>query len=105
VTDYGSSFRLARLLRSEAGEVRVDVAYLGPGDRIGSHPADLPQLLCVILGSGWVQGSEGQDLRIWSGEAAYWASGEWHTTRTDDGLRAIIIQAEQLEPAVFLVGI
>ncbi|MDP9472527.1 MAG: cupin [Chloroflexota bacterium] len=105
VTDYGSSFRLARLLRSPAGEVRVDIAFLGPGDSIGPHPAGLPQLFCVVVGSGWVQGGDGQEIAISGGQAAFWARGERHATRTDGGLTAVIVQAEALDPAAALVTI
>lgn len=105
VTDYGSSFRLARLLRSAASEVRVDVAFLGPGDRIGPHRAGLPQLFCVVAGTGWVEGGDGQTAAIAAGEAAYWVSGERHATQTEGGLTAIIIQAEALDPAAVLVAV
>jgi quercetin dioxygenase-like cupin family protein len=105
VGDFGSSFRLARLLRSQTGEVRVDVAFLAPGDCVGAHRAGLPQLFCVISGSGWVQGGDGSEFAISGGEAVYWASGEWHATRTDHGLTAVIVQAEALDPAASLVAI
>jgi len=102
VTEHESAFRLARLLWSKNGEVRVDVAMLGPGDRIGRHRAGLPQLFCVITGSGWVQGGDGQETAISAGEAVFWTSGEWHATRTDDGLTAVIVQADALDPAALL---
>jgi quercetin dioxygenase-like cupin family protein len=105
VADYESSFRLARLLWSKAGEVRVDVAFLGPGDRVGLHRAGLPQLFCVITGSGWVRGGDDQEVAISGGEAVYWTSGEWHATRTDDGLTAVIVQAEALNPTAFLTSV
>jgi quercetin dioxygenase-like cupin family protein len=104
ITDYGSSFHLARLLWSKAGEVRVDIAFLEPGDQVGRHQAGLPQLFCVITGTGWVQGGDGQEVAIASGEAVYWTSGEWHATRTNDGLTAVIVQAEALNPAAFLLS-
>ena len=102
ISDYESSFRLARLLRVESGEVRVDIAYFGVGDHVGPHPAGLPQLFCVISGDGWVQGDESVETRITTGEAAFWRSGEQHSARTDQGMTAIIIQALGLDPAAFL---
>jgi quercetin dioxygenase-like cupin family protein len=105
ISDFGSSFRLARLLQSSADEVRVDVAFLAPGDVTGPHPAGLPQLFCVIAGSGWVLGDDGQEIPIAHGQAAFWTRGERHATRTDTGLTAVIVQAEALNPAATLAAI
>jgi hypothetical protein len=105
ITDYGSAFRLARLLWAREGEVRVDCLYLGPGDRVGVHPAGLPQLFCVISGNGWVQGADGAEVAISAGHAAFWASGEEHAATTEVGMTAIVIQAEALDPAAFLSSI
>jgi quercetin dioxygenase-like cupin family protein len=44
ITDYGSAFRLLRLLRNETKEARIDLAYLAPGDQIARHRADHRQL-------------------------------------------------------------
>lgn len=98
IADYGSSFRLARLLRSREGEVRVDIAYLEPGDYVGRHRAGLPQLFCVVAGTGWAQGDDERERRIARGDAVFWTSGEWHAARTDDGLTAVIVQSDALDP-------
>jgi len=102
VTDYGSRFRLARLLWARAGEVRVDCLFLGPGDRIGIHPAGLPQLFCVVAGEGWVQGADAERVVITPGQAALWTAGEEHAAETDTGMTAIVIQAETLDSAALL---
>ena len=98
ISNYGSSFCLSRLLWARAGEVRVDVAFLGPGDSIGLHPAGLPQLFCVLRGSGWVRGADAVEVPIAADEAVFWPSGEEHAIRTERGLTALIVQAEQLNP-------
>lgn len=105
ISDYRSSFQLVRLLQVQSGEVRIDIAYFGAGDRVGPHPAGLPQLFCVISGDGWVTGEESAEARIATGEAAFWSRGEQHSARTDPGMIAIIIQAEGLNPAVFLENV
>lgn len=104
VTDYDSMFLLTRLLWSLEGEVRIDIAHLVPGARIGRHRAGLPQLFCVVTGSGWVQAEDAADASIASGEAVFWTAGEWHAVRTDDGLTALIIQAGTLDPERFLTS-
>lgn len=102
IGDYGSSFRLLRLIRAHSSEVRVDLAYLAPGDDIARHPAGLPQLFCVISGSGVVSGEDGIEHPISAGEAAFWTGGEPHLTRSDNGLTAIIIQSAELDPDALL---
>ena len=98
VSDHGSEFHLSRLLWTRAGEVRVDVAFMGPGETIGLHPAGFPQLFCVVQGSGWVQGADEVEVPIVADEAIFWASGELHAVRTEHGLTAVIVQAEHLDP-------
>lgn len=98
ITDYGSSFRLTRLLGSQSGETRIDFAWLGPGDQIARHPASLPQLFCVLDGAGWVSDGNGVEQPITAGEAVFWSSGELHATRTDAGLTALMIQSAELNP-------
>jgi quercetin dioxygenase-like cupin family protein len=102
VTDYGSSFRLSRLLWARAGEVRVDCLFLGPGDRVGVHLAGLPQLFCVVAGKGWLQGAGTERVVVTPGQAAFWTAGEEHAAETDAGMTAIVIQAEVLDPAALL---
>jgi quercetin dioxygenase-like cupin family protein len=98
ITDYGSSFRLTRLLRSETKETRVDIAFLGPGDQIARHRAGRPQLFCVLEGSGWVSGGDEIEHPITAGDATFWSHGELHAARTETGLTALIIQSEELDP-------
>ena len=105
VTDYGSRFRLSRLLWARAGEVRVDCLFLGSGDRVGAHPAGLPQLFCVVAGEGWVQGAGTERVVVTPGQAAFWAAGEEHAAGTDVGMTAIVVQAEALDPAALLSSV
>lgn len=102
ISDHGSAFRLSRLLWARSGEVRVDVAFLGAGDTIGRHPAGLPQLFCVLRGSGWVQGADAIEHPIEAGEAVFWPSGEEHAAGTEHGFTAVIVQAAQLDPEATL---
>jgi quercetin dioxygenase-like cupin family protein len=71
---------------------------LEPGGRVGRHPATVPQLLAVVAGQGWVSGADGEPQAISAGEAAFWNAGEEHETWTDDGLTAIVFEAEDVRP-------
>ena len=102
VTDYGSRFRLSRLLWARAGEVRVDCLFLESGDRVGTHPAGLPQLFCVVAGEGWVQSADTEPVVLTPGLAVFWTAGEEHAAGTDVGMTAIVVQAEALDPATLL---
>jgi hypothetical protein len=100
VSDCGSSFSLARLLWAKFGEVRVDIVYLRAGDHVGEHQAGLPQLFCVVVGAGWATGPDDKPRKfeVTPGDAVFWVSGERHAAGTETGMRAIIIQAESLDP-------
>ena len=88
-------FRVARL----RGDAAVSRIALGPGGVIGRHPAAGRQLLLVVEGSGSVSGADGVAHRISAGEAAVWEPGEEHETQTDDGLVAIVLEGDDVEPA------
>jgi quercetin dioxygenase-like cupin family protein len=74
------------------------VFRLASGGRIARHPADVPQLLAVLEGSGEVSGADGAFAPIGAGEAVFWAQGEEHETRSAEGLTALILEGEGLEP-------
>lgn len=89
-------FRIAPLARV-AGSAHVAVAHLGPGGRIGRHPAAARQILAVMSGSGWVSTADGVEHEIGPGIAALWEAGEEHETRTTDGLVALILEGMPLD--------
>jgi len=98
--DLLENVTLAPLTPPIASGMSVQAACfrLTPGGRIVRHPATVPQILAVVAGSGWVSGADGREERIEAGRAAFWEAGEGHETRTDDGLEAIVIEAEDLRP-------
>ncbi len=87
---------IARLARSQ-GEVQMRVFYLEAGGLVGHHPAGPPQLLCVLAGAGDVCGQDRVMHAIHPGQAAFWEAGEWHTTRTAQGLTALVVEGATLE--------
>jgi quercetin dioxygenase-like cupin family protein len=88
-------FDLVPLLR---GEAHVAVARLGPGGRIGRHPAVVAQVLVVVEGTARVSGADGAPMDLGPGLAALWEAGEEHETRTEHGLLAVIVEGDVGQP-------
>ena len=41
-------------------------------------------------------------FKVEAGDAVFWEIDEWHETKTDVGLTAIVIESEELNPASFM---
>jgi mannose-6-phosphate isomerase-like protein (cupin superfamily) len=72
------------------------VIEIGAGGVLGRHPATVPQLFVAVRGSGWVSGGEGERESIEAGEAVAWDLGEEHESGSDEGMTAIVVEAESL---------
>ena len=84
-------------MRRLAAEAHVVVIEVEAGGIVGRHPAGLPQLFAVIRGSGWVSGGDGKRDAIESGEAVLWERGEEHESGSDEGMTALVVEAEALD--------
>jgi quercetin dioxygenase-like cupin family protein len=78
--------------------VQAAIFRFAPGGRLVRHPATVPQILAVLEGSGWVSGADGTIEPIAAGEAVFWSAGEEHETRTDEGLAALILEGDGVQP-------
>ncbi|CAM4394570.1 cupin domain-containing protein [Paenibacillus tarimensis] len=94
-----------KMLDKQVSVFQTGCVYLGPGGRIGGHEAAVPQLFLVVNGEGWVSAADEDRRLVTTGQAVYWAPGEWHEVTTEQGLTAIIMESDQLEPSGFLVEI
>ena len=93
---FGSvGFRITPIVSASDG--RVACIHLGPGGRIGRHPAVGRQVLAVVAGAGLVSGADGAEVEVAPGLAAVWDDGEEHETRTNDGLTAIVVEGDALD--------
>ena len=87
---------------SRLGGVRFDgpgaltFIRLEPGGHLGRHPTVLTQLYCVIEGSGWVSGADGERLDLTLGQAAVWEPGEEHESGTDSGMMVAVLEASAI---------
>ncbi len=102
IDQFGSVNVVQSRLAHLTTEARLSCMYLGEGGLIGDHPATTPQLLLVVQGEGWVRGEARQRVPIRPGLAAFWEAGEWHETGTDTGMTAIVVEADRLDPMVFM---
>lgn len=87
-----AGFTLARIARTS--ETTVSWAHLEPQGVIGYHPTTVPQLLLVVEGTAQVRGMENEWQSLIVGQAAFWEAGEWHETRTETGLTAVIMESD-----------
>lgn len=92
MTHHGSTGLHATRVAAGAGEVQVTCLTLAPGGTIGTHPATSAQLLLVVTGSGWVAGQDGTRVPITAGQGARWEEAENHTTGTESGLTALVLE-------------
>ena len=93
VTAPGSVSARVRRLAAEAHVVVIEVA---PGGVVARHPAVVAQLFAVVWGSGWVSGGDGGRELISAGEAVLWEAGEEHESGSDEGMTALVVEAESL---------
>ncbi|WP_227394630.1 cupin domain-containing protein [Jeotgalibacillus aurantiacus] len=96
VEAYDSNFILTSILRTN-DPVQISIMHLEEGGVIGYHQASMPQLLMVVSGRGEVRGAENTYVEIKTHEAAFWEKGEWHETRSEEGLTAIVIEGPVLK--------
>lgn len=104
VTRFGSQgAKMVRALETEDGPLFLGVLYLAPNGRLGEHPAESDQLMLVFQGRATVLGGEGESASATVGQAVFWQAGERHETCAGrEGLAAILVEGEKLEPEKFL---
>jgi quercetin dioxygenase-like cupin family protein len=92
VEQFGSDFRIAPLVGSRDGPVRVVMLHLQAGGSVGRHPAASRQLFAVVAGTGRVAGGDGIEQELGPGDGAVWEAGEEHGASSDEGLTAVVVE-------------
>jgi quercetin dioxygenase-like cupin family protein len=77
--------------------LQVVLIDVGPGGVLGRHPTGVHQLFAVLSGSGWVSGADGEREPVSPGDVVVWEPGEDHESGTEDGMTAIVVEAEGLD--------
>jgi quercetin dioxygenase-like cupin family protein len=75
-------------------EGRVVAVHLGPNGVLGRHAAVAEQMFVVVQGDGTVSGADGTAHTIRAGDAAIWRSGEFHESRTEHGMIAVVLEGD-----------
>lgn len=102
VNAYGSNnfiiSPILRILEKQVNIMQIACMHLSKDGLIGGHEATASQMLIVVEGEGWVKGEDRISLPITKGQLALWEQGEWHETSTENGMVAINIESDKLEP-------
>ena len=102
LTEFGSqNATITRVIKMQNAAHVVCIRLEADGI-VGYHPTEANQLFLVVAGQGWVRGSTSNRLAIHAGEAAFWLAGESHEAGTADGMMAIVIEGEDIDPTDFL---
>jgi quercetin dioxygenase-like cupin family protein len=95
ITKFNSDFIMSRITQTQK-VAHIGCMHLEENGAIGYHQAVIPQLLLIVNGEGFVRGDSDKFIKVHSGEAVFWEKNEWHETKTDTGLTAIVIESEEL---------
>ncbi len=95
-TKFDSDFILSRVAQTQSLS-QIVCMYLEENGKIGYHQAVVPQLFLVVNGEGVVRGNSEEEIKVNSGDAVFWNKGEWHETKTETGLTAIVIECDALD--------
>ena len=95
ITHYNSNFFINPLVQLDS-ESKIALFNLKENGLIGYHQAAVPQLLIVLEGEGYVRSDESEFIKLSFGEAVLWTAGEWHETKSENGMLALVIESKIL---------
>jgi mannose-6-phosphate isomerase-like protein (cupin superfamily) len=78
-------------------EIHIGCMFIGAEGVVGYHQATTEQLFIIVEGEGWVKGEEGDEIFVTAGCAALWDAGEWHESKSENGMTAIVIEGPNLK--------
>lgn len=105
ITHFGSVGLVMSPIQRGAGEFQIGCMHLEAGGIVGFHKAAGPQLFLVVRGEGWVRGEGPERHPIVAGQAAFWTTGEWHESGSVTGMDVVVLEADLLDPAQFLLEV
>ena len=101
ITKFNSDFIMTRIIQTNK-VTDIGCMHLDRKGIVGYHQAAGPQLLLILNGEGYVRNDKEEYYKVEAGDAVFWGKDEWHETKTDVGLTAIVIESEDLSPASFM---
>ncbi|WP_228554595.1 hypothetical protein [Catenulispora pinisilvae] len=96
IAAYDSVGLVATRIAAGEGRMRLTCLTVEAGGVIGTHQAPSSQMFLVTAGAGWVAGADGVRTEIRTGEGVVWDEGEIHTSGTDGGLTALVVEGAPL---------
>ena len=101
ITKFDSDFVMSRIIQTSEN-AHVGCMHLPVNGVVGYHEAVSPQLMVIVSGAGQVRSGHNSAVHVKAGEAVFWEKGEWHETKTETGLMAIVIESEVLTPSAYM---
>ncbi|MED4018729.1 cupin [Sutcliffiella cohnii] len=101
ITQFNSDFIMSRIIQTNM-KANIGCMHLERDGIVGYHQAVVPQLLLVVSGEGYVRSEKEEYVKVVPGDAVFWKKDEWHETKTDVGLTAIVIESGELNPGLFM---
>jgi quercetin dioxygenase-like cupin family protein len=101
VSHFNSNFIMSRIIQTDK-VTNIGCMHLEENGIIGYHQAVVPQLLLVIAGEGYVRNDQDAYFKVQSGDAVFWKKDEWHETKSEKGLTAIVIEGTALNPSLYM---
>jgi quercetin dioxygenase-like cupin family protein len=101
ISKFNSDFIMSRIVQTNSA-ASIVCMHLGENGLIGFHQAVGPQLLLIISGEGFVSIDQKEYYKVQPGDAVFWEKDEWHETKSDNGLTAIVIESKELNPVDFM---
>ncbi len=101
ISKFNSDFVMSRIIQTEK-VTHIGCMHLEANGIIGYHQAVVPQILLIMVGEGYVRGEKDEYFKVQAGDAVFWKKDEWHETKTNKGLTAIVIESEELNPSSYM---
>jgi quercetin dioxygenase-like cupin family protein len=101
IREFNSDFIMTRIIQTNKN-ASIGCMHLGENGLIGFHKAVGPQLLLILNGEGLVSINQEEYYKVQPGDAVFWEKNEWHETKSENGLTAIVIESEELNPSAFM---
>lgn len=98
ISKFNSDFIMSRNIQTDK-VANVGCMHLDENGIVGNHQAVVPQLLLILNGEGYVRNEKEEYFKVQPGDAVFWEKDEWHETKSDKGLTAIVIESVELNPS------
>jgi quercetin dioxygenase-like cupin family protein len=98
---FDSDFVMSRIIQSNR-PTHIGCMHLDQNGVVGFHQAVVPMLLLVLNGEGFVTTDQVEYIKVQAGDVVFWKKDEWHETKSEKGLTAIVVEGEDLYPASFM---